>query len=246
MPQDSIDKAITRLLEIQTEEEQWGLYDPKTAFLLEDSPDGGRRTCGSPQLMHRIGLVLQSAIPVDRLDLTGRFPGQAAAVVIDWLEGQGHRVTGTDPMRGPVARLAIALRTVFNRPAFPKSGAVDTSTGGVTGGKGLWLAKAMLLKQQHPTRSDAAIAQEVGKHPSTLSRSKVYQRAAALSRSIPKDGHAIRDKKGLQSVEAHDTGRNLCGAASRVDSEVEYLDAKLDRETPTRNATRNAKQQQKR
>jgi len=52
-----------------------------------------------------------------------------------------------------------------------------------------WLAKAMLLVQEHPEYSDAEVARQVGKHPSTLSRNKTYQQAAAMARSSKKDRH---------------------------------------------------------
>jgi hypothetical protein len=70
-----------------------------------------------------------------------------------------------------------------------------------------WLATAMLLVQEHPDWSDAKIAREVGKHPSTLSRHKIYQVAAAMARGDKSDrrrGHIIVDPdSGQLDVEAH-------------------------------------------
>ena len=45
-----------------------------------------------------------------------------------------------------------------------------------------WLAEAMLLVRDHPDWSDSQIAERVGKHRSTLTRSREYQAAAALAR----------------------------------------------------------------
>jgi hypothetical protein len=70
-----------------------------------------------------------------------------------------------------------------------------------------WLATAMLLVQEHPDWSDAKIAREVGKHPSTLSRHKIYQAAAAMARGDKSDrprGHIKADPdNGQLDVEAY-------------------------------------------
>ena len=64
----------------------------------------------------------------------------------------------------------------------------------------------MLLVQEHPDWSDAQIAREVGKHPSTLSRDKTYQAAAPMARGDKSDrrrGHIKVDPdSGQQDVEA--------------------------------------------
>jgi hypothetical protein len=69
-----------------------------------------------------------------------------------------------------------------------------------------WLAKAMLLVNKHPDWTDAKIAAEVGKDPSTLSRSPEYQQAAAMARGSKDDrpkGHRVLDPDtGLGGVEA--------------------------------------------
>jgi hypothetical protein len=73
--------------------------------------------------------------------------------------------------------------------------------------RALWLATAMLLVQEHPDWSDARIAREVGKHPSTLSRDKTYQAAATMARGDKSDrrrGHVTVDPdSGQQDVEAY-------------------------------------------
>jgi len=70
-----------------------------------------------------------------------------------------------------------------------------------------WLAKAMLLVRDHPEWSDAAIANEVGKHPSTLSRSPEYKAATALARGNKSDRHkghiSIDPDTGQQGIEAY-------------------------------------------
>lgn len=54
-------------------------------------------------------------------------------------------------------------------------------TGAKQGGK-RWLAEAMLSVKDHPDWSDRKIAKDVGKSPSTLTRSPEYQAAAAMAR----------------------------------------------------------------
>ena len=45
-----------------------------------------------------------------------------------------------------------------------------------------WLGHAMIVVREFPEWSNAKIAREVGKHPSTLSRSKEFQIAAGVAR----------------------------------------------------------------
>lgn len=70
-----------------------------------------------------------------------------------------------------------------------------------------WEALAMILVQAEPGRSDASIAREIRKHKSTLSRSKLYQRAAGLARgareSRPRGYIKIDPNTGLNGIEAH-------------------------------------------
>ena len=70
-----------------------------------------------------------------------------------------------------------------------------------------WLARALLLVRDHPEWSDAAIARNVGKHASTLCRSKEYQAAAGMARGAKSSrhrGHATTDPhSGLRDVEAY-------------------------------------------
>jgi hypothetical protein len=73
-----------------------------------------------------------------------------------------------------------------------------------------WLAKAMLLVQEHPEWSNAVIAEAVGINPSQLSRSKPYRAAADMARSGakgPPRGYVVRDKEtGLHHIEAVSKG----------------------------------------
>lgn len=69
-----------------------------------------------------------------------------------------------------------------------------------------WLAKAMLLVQQHPDWPDAEIARQVRKNPGTLSRSKEYKAAAHLARGVKNEvprGYIVTDPdSGLRDIEA--------------------------------------------
>ncbi|NLX96163.1 MAG: hypothetical protein GXY83_08300, partial [Rhodopirellula sp.] len=70
-----------------------------------------------------------------------------------------------------------------------------------------WLAEAMLLVRDNPDWSDAEIARRVDKKPSTLSRSREYQAAAAMARGSKQDrrkGHVRIDEDGRRDVEAYD------------------------------------------
>jgi hypothetical protein len=70
--------------------------------------------------------------------------------------------------------------TLDDQPTQPKPEATkDDST--------FWLARAMLLVRDHPDWSDATIAENVGKHKSTLSRSREYQAAAQMARGKKED-----------------------------------------------------------
>ena len=76
-----------------------------------------------------------------------------------------------------------------------------------------WLTKAMLRVQENPGWSDAEIAESVGKHPSTLSRSQTYQMAAKMARGTQGDrhrGHITTDSETDQlDVEAYSDDSNL-------------------------------------
>ena len=71
-----------------------------------------------------------------------------------------------------------------------------------------WLAKAMLLVRDHPEWSDRTIAGKVSRHPSTLSRSREYQAAAAMARGSKDElrrGHITVDAEtGQEDIEAYD------------------------------------------
>jgi len=106
--------------------------------------------------------------------------------------------------------------------------------------KAEWLAKAMLLVRDHPEWSDAEIARRVGRHKSTLSRSREYKAAAGMARESKKDpppGHTeIDPNTGLRDVEAYDivpgedTSGLSPGAAEQLSRlpESERRDALMD------------------
>jgi hypothetical protein len=75
-----------------------------------------------------------------------------------------------------------------------------------------WLAKAMLLVQDHPDWSDTEIARKVGKYKSTLSRNKTYRVAAAMARSAkgdrPEGHHTVDPDTGQLGVEAVDNNKH--------------------------------------
>lgn len=70
-----------------------------------------------------------------------------------------------------------------------------------------WLADAMLLVRDHPEYTDRQIAENIGVHPSQLSRSKEYQRAADLVRGqkthLPRGRIQIDPDTGLRDVEGY-------------------------------------------
>lgn len=93
--------------------------------------------------------------------------------------------------------------------AGERLGQPTTSEGGLLGGSKAepleWLARAMLLVKDHPDWKDKQIADSVGKHPSTLSRSPEYKFAAARFRGARTDrtaGWHTHDLNGLHGVEA--------------------------------------------
>ena len=77
-----------------------------------------------------------------------------------------------------------------------------------------WLAKAMLLVKENPEWPDSDIADEVGVHKGTLSRSPEYQAAADLARApkkAPTKGHVDIDpvtgkRRGIEAYEDDDAG----------------------------------------
>jgi len=73
-----------------------------------------------------------------------------------------------------------------------------------------WLASAMMMVRDNPEQSDAKIAEDVGVHKGTLSRSRDYQQAAALARDNrePRQGHVESDHNTgeRRGVEAYAEG----------------------------------------
>jgi len=65
-----------------------------------------------------------------------------------------------------------------------------------------WLAEAMTLVQEKPHLSDATIAGIVKRHPTTLSRSRTYQSAAAMAREHPRPPKGSKNKDGELEAES--------------------------------------------
>lgn len=70
-----------------------------------------------------------------------------------------------------------------------------------------WLARAMMLVDEHTDWPDAKIARQVGVHPGTLSRSEYYRQAASMARgrkeeNRPRGEVYINPETGLREVEA--------------------------------------------
>jgi len=136
---------------------------------------------------------------------------------VAWKKG---RAPGYRPTRADVWRLAAEeMRELYgagasraapgaeSKPPCGNDSAPEASSSTKAIDKVKWLAEAMLLVQEHPTWSDAAIADKVGKHPSTLSRNRPYQTAAAMARGRKQDlpaGHQMIDPDtGLRDIEAY-------------------------------------------
>jgi len=83
-----------------------------------------------------------------------------------------------------------------------------------------WLANAMLLLRDHPDWSDAKIAREVGKSPSTLCRNPEYKAAAARSRgsksNIVKGHKTVDSESGMTDVEAYASDAENCDLDSDI------------------------------
>jgi len=105
-----------------------------------------------------------------------------------------------------------------------------------------WLAEAMLLVNNNPGWSDAEVARRVGRHPSTLSRSWEYRRAAALAREKAKRcvGYIqIDSDTKARAVEASDEAESIYRIGEPGGS-IDEIDARIDAEMDAkRNATRN-------
>lgn len=87
-----------------------------------------------------------------------------------------------------------------------------------------WLAKALLLRKEHPDWSTSRIANEVGVHRCTLSRSPEYRMAKEVAKQQPTRGHMITDgRTGLRDVEAvsEDHGNGCTCPECRRDLDAE-------------------------
>jgi hypothetical protein len=129
-------------------------------------------------------------------------------------------------LQGRIDECFQACRAELDRETSCEPVAEVRHTSGIVSGRGMdapdaertsapagvtrfeWLAKAMLLVLEHPDWSDAKIAREVHKHPSTLSRSREYKESAKMARvSIgqPPKGHITATASSkLRDVEAVD------------------------------------------
>ena len=92
----------------------------------------------------------------------------------------------------------VGRETKWSRSTSPVSKDIQQKT---------WLALAVLLVRDHPDWSDAEIARQIDKAPSTLSRNPEFRLAAKLARS-PKtsqaQGHVVNDSDlGMRDVEAY-------------------------------------------
>jgi hypothetical protein len=108
-----------------------------------------------------------------------------------------------------VAHAALAADRHSDEQAEP---AMPTDPTSKSERRAEWLAKAMLLVQDHPDWSDTEIARKVGKNGSTLSRNKTYRVAAAMARSAkgdrPEGHHTVTPDTGQLGVEAVDNNKH--------------------------------------
>ena len=112
--------------------------------------------------------------------------GEVARRVMSWLKwekGYQKRDAERMPVRTAIQLMAVALEDDDAKQAMPAK-PISKKAERVE-----WLARALLLVQEHPEWPDAEVARQVEKHPSTLSRNKTYQQAAAMARSSKKDRH---------------------------------------------------------
>jgi len=120
----------------------------------------------------------------------------AVSIVVGWCE---DRVAKAAEVLGKEAESRV------DNVAEPRS-AAQSPTRSKREQRAKWLAEAMLLVRDRPDWSDAEIARQVGKHPSTLARSKEFKSAAALARGDKTDrlqGNITVDSdSGLRDVEA--------------------------------------------
>lgn len=61
-----------------------------------------------------------------------------------------------------------------------------------------WVAEALLLLQEDPNRRDSEIAEQVGVHPGTLSRSETYQKMREIVKRSPQAGF-VTDSGDVES-----------------------------------------------
>jgi hypothetical protein len=127
-----------------------------------------------------------------------------------WSQERGSKLIPPGPELASQAILTLSrwIRTISNiNGGSPTTAEEQPEPVNNSVEQALWWAKAATLVQEHPEWPDAKIAREVGKHPSTLSRNKIYQAAAAMARGDKNDmrrGHITADSdSGQQDVEAY-------------------------------------------
>jgi hypothetical protein len=137
----------------------------------------------------------------------GRNSYESGPVVID----EEHRRTGAYPSVLKDSIAAVEEMIVLLRKANPT---VERSEGReqttARARKLRWEAEAMSLKAEHPDWSNAKIAELVGRHKSTLGRSKTYKTAAALAGEHKPPPNGSKDKEGnteaIDEDESEDDG----------------------------------------
>lgn len=110
--------------------------------------------------------------------------------------------------RGEMATNRSGAHVPEERSAVTKSHAAESGVAKTSkSDRFLWIARAMLLVNEHPDCADAEIARQVGKSASTLSRNAAYKAAARCARGRREDrprGHIVADDEGrFAGIEAY-------------------------------------------
>lgn len=116
--------------------------------------------------------------------LTKRFVGYADQVFDNPTRDDSRHINKlvADSQQSRNVRMEVIDKTEFSQAEPTSNEQLNASNENSPKRKDKWLANAMLHLRDHPDWSDRKIAREVGKAPSTLSRSKEYKAAAAIAR----------------------------------------------------------------